>query len=247
MRGVQRFGRLLVPRKFRQFVRTVAAELPMLLRDSVADLRDRSLPGPIRRYEVGGTTSRAQFLEVGKRGAEELMWAMPRAIEAEDVVLDYGCGCGRIARHFAFVKNFHGIDVDASAIRWCRRHLHGTYDVRRFPPENIAFTIVYAVSIFTHMDEPEQDEALAAIHGALAPGGIFIATLHNPEHVHVRNVQLNDDGFAFVPGAGKFNENSAFHDVRYLRSHWSKWFELERHIPFGFVGFHDLAVFRRLH
>jgi len=243
----RRLARALIPKPMRQFVRTVAAELPMVLRDAVDDIRDRSLPGPIRRYEVGGTTSRAQFLEVGKRGAEELMWAMPRAIAKEDVVLDYGCGCGRIARHFAFIENFYGIDVDASAIRWCKRHLHGTYDVRPFPPAGIAFTIIYAVSIFTHMDEPEQDRTLAAIHRALAPDGIFIATLHNPEHVHVRETTLNESGFAFVAGAGKFNENSAFHDVRYLRSHWSKWFELERHIPFGFVGFHDLAVFRRLH
>jgi SAM-dependent methyltransferase len=228
----------------RQFVRTVASELPIVLRDSIDDLRDRSLPGPIRRYDVGGTTSRAQFIEVGRRGAEELMWAMPRAIEAGDVVLDYGCGCGRIARHFAFVRNFHGIDVDSRAIRWCRHHLHGTYEARQFPPDGITFTIVYAVSIFTHMDEREQDEALAAIHRALAPDGIFIATLHNPEHVHVREAALSEEGFAFVPGAGRFNENSAFHDVRYLRSHWSRWFELVRHIPFGFVGFHDLAVFR---
>ena len=243
----RRFLRALIPRTLRQFVRTLASELPMVARDALDDLRDRSLPGPFRRFEVGGTTSRAQFLDVGKRGAEELMWALPRPIEEDDVVLDYGCGCGRIARHFAFVKRFYGVDVDASAIRWCQKHLHGTYEMRATPPEGVAFTIIYAVSIFTHMDERAQDEALAVIHRALAPGGIFIATLHNPEHVHVRNAQLDEAGFAFVPGAGKFNENSAFHDVRYLRSHWSRWFELERHIPFGFVGFHDLAVLRRLH
>ena len=217
----------------------------MIVRDSIDDLRDRSLPGPIRRFRVAGTTSRAQFIEVGRRGAEELMWALPRPITDDDVILDLGCGCGRIARQFSFVKKLYGVDVDAGAIRWCPRHRRGTYEARLDPPPGVTFTIVYAVSIFTHMDEREQDAMLAAIHGALAPEGLLIVTLHNSEHVHVRGAQLNEEGFAFVPGSGPFNENSAFHDERYLRSHWSRWFELVQHVPFGFVGFHDLAVFTR--
>jgi SAM-dependent methyltransferase len=245
MSVLKRVGRALVPAQMRQFVRTVAAELPSIAVDALDDLRDHSIPGPILRYNVAGTTSRKQFLEVGLRGAAELIAAMPRPITRDDVVLDLGCGCGRIARHFEFVEHFHGVDVDARAIRWCRRHLHGTFDVRRDPPEGIAFTVIYAVSIFTHLDEPSQDAALAAIHGALAPGGILMVTLHNPEHVHVRGVEVNEDGFAFVPGSGRFNENSSFHDLRYLQSHWSRWFELVSHTPFGFVGFHDLAVFRK--
>src|SRR5690242_14290199 len=62
----RRLLRALVPPRMRQLARTVARELPMILRDSIADIRDRSLPGPVRRYEVAGTTSRAQFIEVGK-------------------------------------------------------------------------------------------------------------------------------------------------------------------------------------
>ena len=240
-----RIARAIVPDNMRQLVRTVATELPLMIRDAGDDIRDHSLPGPIRRFRVAGTTSRAQFIHVGQRGAEELMWAMPRPITDDDIVLDLGCGSGRIARHFAFVKNLYGIDIDASAIRWCRRHLRGTYEVRDTPPLGIAFTMIYAVSVFTHMDEREQDVMLDAIDRALAPDGILIVTLHNPEHVHVRGAQLNDEGFAFVSGSGPFNENSAFHDVRYLQSHWSRWFELVRHVPFGFVGFHDLAVLRR--
>jgi len=242
---VKSIARTFVPKRMRRFVRTIASELPMVLRDAVDDLRDRSLPGPIRRFRVGGTTSRAQFIEVGRRGAEELMWSLPQPLAEDDVVLDLGCGSGRIARHFSFVEHFYGVDVDRSAIRWCRRHLHGTYEVRKDPPPGVAFTVIYAVSIFTHMDEAMQDEALEAIHRALAPGGFLIVTLHNPEHAHVRDVELNDAGFAFAEGSGAFNENSAFHDIRYLKEHWSRWFELVNHLPFGFVGFHDLAVFEK--
>ena len=236
----RRVARAVVPPHMRQLVRTFVKELPLIARDAI----DRSVPGPLLRYNVAGTTSRKQFLEVGRRGAAEITAALPHPIGEEDAVLDLGCGCGRIARHFGFVKNLYGVDVDARAIRWCRRHLRGTYDVRIDAPPGIAFTLIYAVSIFTHLDEASQDEALASIHRALAPGGVLVVTLHNPEHVHVRGTSLSDEGFAFIPGSGPFNENSAFHDVRYLRSHWSRWFELVNHIPFGFVGFHDLAVFR---
>jgi SAM-dependent methyltransferase len=238
----RRLARAIVPPHMRQLVRTIVKELPLIARDAL----DRSVPGPLLRYNVAGTTSREQFLEVGRRGAAEIIAALPRPIGEEDVVLDLGCGCGRIARHFGFVKNLYGVDVDARAIRWCRRHLHGTYDVRIDAPPGIAFTLIYAVSIFTHLDEAAQDEALASIHRALARGGLLVVTLHNPEHVRVRGTELNREGFAFVAGNGPFNENSAFHDVRYLRSHWSRWFELVNHIPFGFVAFHDLAVFRKL-
>ena len=236
---MKKLARAIVPSRMRQLVRTIARELPLIAREGF----DRSVPGPLLRYNVAGTTSREQFLEVGRRGAEEIIAALPRPIGDDDIVLDLGCGCGRLARHFSFVKNLYGVDVDARAIRWCRRHLRGTYDARIDPPPGIAFTLIYAVSIFTHLDEAAQDEALASIHRALAPGGLLVVTLHNPEHVHVRGTSLNDEGFAFASGSGPFNENSAFHDVRYLRSHWSRWFELAHHIPLGFVGFHDLAVF----
>jgi SAM-dependent methyltransferase len=236
---MKKIARAIVPSRMRQLVRTIARELPLIAREGF----DRSVPGPLLRYNVAGTTSREQFLEVGRRGAEEIIAALPRPIGDDDIVLDLGCGCGRLARHFNFVKNLYGVDVDARAIRWCRRHLRGTYETRIDPPPDIAFTLIYAVSIFTHLDEAAQDEALASIHRALAPGGLLVVTLHNPEHVHVRGTSLNDEGFAFASGSGPFNENSAFHDLRYLRSHWSRWFELVHHIPFGFVGFHDLAVF----
>ena len=66
-----RIARAIVPANMRQLVRTVATELPLMIRDAGDYIRDHSLPGPIRRFRVAGTTSRAQFIHVGQRGAEE--------------------------------------------------------------------------------------------------------------------------------------------------------------------------------
>jgi hypothetical protein len=52
------------------------------------------------------------------------------------------------------------VPVDAAQIRWARRHRPGDFAVMRpspplvFAPES--FDVVYAISIFTHLDEREQ-------------------------------------------------------------------------------------------
>jgi trans-aconitate methyltransferase len=44
-----------------------------------------------------------------------------------DTVLDFGCGCGRLARQMiqqrVRPRNYLGIDLHAGMIRWCRENL----------------------------------------------------------------------------------------------------------------------------
>ena len=42
------------------------------------------------------------------------------------MVLDWGCGCGRIIEMFQHLtknKEFYGCDIDAEAIDWCKNNL----------------------------------------------------------------------------------------------------------------------------
>jgi SAM-dependent methyltransferase len=104
-------------------------------------------------------------------------------------VLDLGCGCGRSLvplsqRHPG--PAYHGCDIDAPAVAWLRAH-HPDLDVRvnafapPLPHPDASFDLVYAISLFTHLDEPGQDRWLAEVRRVLAPGGLAVLTIHGAE------------------------------------------------------------------
>jgi SAM-dependent methyltransferase len=148
-----------------------------------------------------------------------------------------------------------GIDVDQEAITWCALHLRGEFmAISSVPPTSFrarTFGLIYAVSVFTHLDEGPQNLWLDEIGRLLEPGGLFIASTHNPvltfERPDLSQAQhrsLLGTGFLFAPGGATFKEDSAFHSPDYLRAQWSHWFEFVRHEQHGLAGYQDLSVWR---
>jgi SAM-dependent methyltransferase len=99
-------------------------------------------------------------------------------------VLDFGCGAGRILRHFlseAESAEFWGTDIDAASIAWLERHLSPPLRVLRNdvdPPLGLGyekFDLAWALSVFTHLTENSLPWLLE-LHGLLKPGGLLIAT-----------------------------------------------------------------------
>ena len=85
------------------------------------------LPPARLRFRVAENADVLNFFTVGLRTAERLQEAMAYAgFRCSDgaAALDFGCGCGRtllwFARQFPNVR-WHGADVDAESIEWCRR------------------------------------------------------------------------------------------------------------------------------
>src|SRR5207248_1785974 len=109
-----------------------------------------------------------------------------REISSFRDVLDFGCGCGRTLRYFADqspITDFYGTDIDAEAIAWCRRHLRfAKFKVNQaLPPLSYRaekFDLVYAVSVFTHIDEEYQFRWLDELRRITKPRGIVIVTTH---------------------------------------------------------------------
>jgi len=173
-------------------------------------------------------------------------------------ILDFACGCGRVARHVIEAvpsATLFGIDVDSEAVRWCSENLRGNFSaISSAAPTSFrsaSFDLIYAVSVFTHLDQPSQDRWLAEIQRLLKPGGIFIASTHHPvltfERPDLSEGQhriLNESGFLFAPGGGSLNEDSAFHSVEYLGTHWSGWFDQVSYNQHGLAGYQDLSVWR---
>ena len=235
--------------------------------DLPGDLADRArrkrLPPASLRYAVSDTTSRRSFRRAGQCAAQAIV-AAPTSFEPDAVgmvrFLDFGCGCGRVAAPLLDLCPriaLTGIDIDVRAIDWCRSNLRG--DFRYADPAGMlplpaeAFDIVYAINVFTHLDERRQLASVAEILRVLRPGGFFIVTTCSPQLIiangnadEAMHESLRNRGFAFVSvrGGTRFNDDYSYQSHEYLQSAWSPGLELLRHHPFG-LGNRDLAIFRR--
>jgi SAM-dependent methyltransferase len=100
------------------------------------------------------------------------------------VILDYGCGWGRIIRFFLVVydnRNVYGVDVSANMIEYCRSLIGvGQYAcISGRPPLNFAdgsVNILYAYSVFSHLSHSLQDALVAEFHRIVRPGGLVFLT-----------------------------------------------------------------------
>lgn len=107
-----------------------------------------------------------------------------RPLQSCRLVLDFGCGWGRIIRFFlkdVIADRLWGIDASAEAIEICRRNDRWS----RFevvapsgptPFSDGAFDLIYSFSVFSHFSEEMQFRWLEEIRRILQPGGLFIAT-----------------------------------------------------------------------
>ena len=109
---------------------------------------------------------------------------------AGERVLDFGCGCGRILRHFAYYagrSQFTGVDVDGEAVAWADLHFDFAHaqKVPLMPPlpyPNDHFGAIYAFSVFSHLPESAAQAWLAELRRILRPGGFALLTVQG-EHV----------------------------------------------------------------
>jgi SAM-dependent methyltransferase len=221
------------------------------------------LPLPPDRlvYLVAGTADLAWFLEGGARAAASIREALAEAsvdLGRAAAVLDFGCGCGRVARHWSGLSaSVHGCDVNPSLVRWCRRSLpFGAFTTTRLDPplpyDSSAFDVVYALSVFTHLDDARQRRWMDELHRVTRPGGHLLISTHGQGH----RADLDADERARfdrgelvmrrgdAPGS---NACGAYHPERHVREALAP--------PFAVVGFgpegargnprHDLWVLRR--
>jgi SAM-dependent methyltransferase len=146
------------------------------------------VPPPEMVALVAGQMSPDNFLRAGRLSVTWIseMLARNDAKPAElKSILDFGCGCGRVIRHWPqrTGAHLHGSDYNPLLIDWCRKNLPiATFAVNALAPplefEDDSFDLVYSLSIFTHLDEPLQVPWMQELMRVLRPGGLMLLTFH---------------------------------------------------------------------
>jgi SAM-dependent methyltransferase len=149
---------------------------------------DHPLPPPRLIYEVVNHYRIDAFLAGGRERADAIVSALESTGFSPGTcrrALDFGCGCGRVIRHLAdrIPAEWHGSDLNPRLVAWCRDNLSfATFTTNELAPplpfEDSFFDLIYAISVFTHLDEGFQNRWLAELHRVLAPGGAALVTTH---------------------------------------------------------------------
>ncbi len=145
-------------------------------------------PPPDLIYDIIACNWRAVYLDSGRHIAEDLFQILEDndiTLEALTSILDFGCGCGRLIRHFAHrtEARLTGSDYNPRLVRWCSEHLpFGQFTTNGpLPPlsfDEQSFDLIYARSIFTHFTREIQELWMTEMHRVLKPGGYFYFTMH---------------------------------------------------------------------
>jgi SAM-dependent methyltransferase len=109
------------------------------------------------------------------------------------LVLDFGCGWGRLTRYFArdvAAGCLFGCDPLEPILDVCRKDgVPATFARSDFTPDRLPFgeqfDLAFAFSVFTHLSEAAHERCLLALHGSLKPGGILVVTIRPPAFLDI--------------------------------------------------------------
>jgi SAM-dependent methyltransferase len=221
------------------------------------------LPPARLRAQVGPLHADAGFfLRSGRHNADLIIDVLSKdgvSIEEMDAVLDWGCGCGRVLRHWSDLPITHvlGCDINPKMVEWCNEHLPfadaSVNDL--FPPLPYAdstFDLVYAFSVMTHLSEELQHAWMDECNRVLKPGGyLLFSTLG--EYFVSRNRLTPEERRSFAGGnlvvlyetSAGTSLCSAYHPPEYVGRELAGVFDAVTFRATADDGRHDIHLFRK--
>ncbi len=183
-------------------------------------------------YLVSGTDNMVWFVESGAMAARGIRAALARAgvdIAKLRTVLDFGCGAGRVMRHWVDLRRpaLYGSDQNPELIRWCRENVGFARFVVNEPDGRLefdsgSFDLVYAFSVFTHLTEAQHAHWIEELVRVLRPGGYLYLTTHGEyyrQYIPPDRQEQFRRGELVVCGGDHAGSNlcAAFHPELYVR------------------------------
>lgn len=209
------------------------------------------LPSPRLMHFVTGTTELNWFLLSGRQGAlsiEAILQKNKLPLQNFTAVLDFGCGIGRVIRHFDRVRGprFFGCDYNPELITWCQHNLKfGQFQVNplegRLNYADGQFDLIYALSVFTHLTLPQQDFWMRELGRVLRPGGCLLFSVHGDYYLRDLNPEQQaafQAGERLVFGGDQAGTNicTTYHSPAAVRQHLAPGWEVLDFVPEGALG-----------
>ena len=197
----------------------------------------------------------------------------------EGGVLELGCATGRVLRHLLCHEtgiDLWGTDINQRHVEWIRRFLPSS--VRTFqnsilphlPLEDNSFSLVYAFSVFTHIDAFEL-AWIAELRRLLRPGGMAYLSVHTehtwnsigPNHNlyhdllimkdYIHECKVGPELFQFPMPRDRMvlswhtvavNNAILFHSTDYIRNTWGRFLDIVE-IKLEGHEYQDVVVLRK--
>jgi len=208
------------------------------------------VPPPELLYLVAGSKEVRWFLHSGKLGFETIADVLRKnGIGLNlDKVLDFGCGCGRVLRHWRQVEKVRlfGTDYNSRLIAWCKENLpFARFGVNELAPpltyNDDEFDFVYALSVLTHLPEELQFRWVEELKRIIRPGGYLLITTHGSHYLSELDADERrhfEDNKLVVRSweASGTNRCATFHPEKYVREKLVDGFEVIDFIAKGARG-----------
>lgn len=230
-------------------------------RDSISAVnRNEPVPLPplelIMRVGARPEDPLGSYLEIGRSMMAHVRRLLPDERPLENArFLDFGCGAGRTLRLLLDIPGISltGCDIHEESIKWVRQHMPqvNAFVNDELPPLPIpdrSIDIVWAGSVFTHLDETWSAWILE-MHRILDRGGVLVASFlasGMSETIAHEPWDENRIGMNTLMRGNPWDEGgpSILLSPWWIREHWGRAFEVLTLEPEGF-GSHGAAVLRK--
>lgn len=215
-------------------------------------LRGMPLPPTTMMSLVTGNHLAWWYVESGRRAAQSVRETLEKShfeMSSMRSLLDFGCGCGRVLRHWKHLAKrteLHGVDYNRELVYWCRKTVpYAQIECNTLEPpliyEDNTFDLIYALSTFTHWTVDLQKRWIREFTRILRPGGLLLMTTHGDYYLPMLTAPEREQYLAGVPvvqfsSQEGSNTCGAYHPYPYVQGELRQDLELLHFYPRSALG-----------